>query len=90
MYIVMPMLGHMMPQHDAAKHYTACEGARGINYFLCESFRLQPVTHVRYCHNLSQVVLGYPGITILGTIPGCPKPEEPVDPGILSIPGFLG
>jgi len=27
---------------------------------------------------------------IPGTIPGCPMPGKPVDPGILSIPGFLG
>jgi len=26
----------------------------------------------------------------IGIIPGCPMPGEPVDPGILSIPGFLG
>ena len=25
---------HAGPQHDAAKHYTACERARGLNYFL--------------------------------------------------------
>jgi len=27
---------------------------------------------------------------IPGTIPGCPMPGEPMDPGILSILGFLG
>jgi len=27
---------------------------------------------------------------IPGIILGCPMPGEPVDPGILSIPGFLG
>jgi len=47
-------------------------------------------THVQYCHNLSQVVLGYPGIMIPGTILGCPMPEGSMDPGILNIPGFLG
>ena len=30
---------HAGPQHDAAKHYTACERARGLNYSLSESFR---------------------------------------------------
>ena len=54
------------------------------------AFLPSPHTHVRYCHDLSQVVLGYPGIMIPGTIPGCPMPGEPMDPGILSIPGFLG
>jgi len=48
------------------------------------------VTHVWYCHSLSQVVLGYPGIMIPGIILGCPMTGEPVDPGVLSIPGFLG
>ena len=47
-------------------------------------------THVRYCYNLSQVVLGYPGIMIPGTILGGSMPGEPVDPGILRFPRFLG
>ena len=47
-------------------------------------------THGRYCYNLSQVVLGYPGIMIPGKILGGSMPGEPVDPGILRFPGFLG
>jgi len=44
----------------------------------------------RCCHNLSQVVLGYPGVMIPGPILGSPMWVELVDPGIPSIPGFLG
>jgi len=46
---------------------------------------------VRYCYNLSWDILRNPQISKTCTsIPGCPMPGEAVDPGILSIPGFLG
>jgi len=65
-----------------------CQGSLWILEYLVswDSWDHPRMSHAREACGFWNIQ--YPGIP--GTILGCPMPGEPVDPGILSIPGFLG